>query len=199
MLLINSVGLYFSQSRASFLAAAVSLALYVSYVVLGRRRLPYAMAGLTGVVLLFVLSMPIVGVTPSGRFSLWAGSIEAFLNDPSLFGAGLITPGEYIAPYVSEPYKGQNPHNSYLVIFLRAGFIGGIAYAGIVVGSLITGVRRNQQVDVSALALAFGFGIHQMFEGYTLFQHEISSIIATLSFGFLILSDLWIETDRVSQ
>lgn len=199
MLLINSIGLYFSQSRASFLAAAVSLTLYVSYVVLGRRSLPYTMAGLVGVVSLFVLTMPIVGVNPGGRFSLWAGTIEAFLNDPSLFGAGLITPGEYIAPYVSEPYKGQNPHNSYLVIFLRSGFIGGVAYLGIVVGSLLTGVLRNQRVDVSALALAFGFGIHQTFEGYTLFQHEISSIIATLSFGFLILSGFWIETDWVPQ
>lgn len=185
---INTVGLYFSQSRACFLATAVSLALYFSYMVLGRRSLPYALSGLVGAVTLFLLLMPVIGINPSGRFILWSGAVEFISEHGSLLGEGIVAPSEYIKPYVPKPHREKAIHNSYLYTFVRAGLLGGAAYLFLIVGSLIAGVIRNQQVNVPALALAFGFAIHQMFESYSLYQNGIPAVLASLSFGFLLLS-----------
>jgi hypothetical protein len=190
---INAIGLYLSHSRACYLAAAVSLVLYFSYVVLGRRSLPYALGGLVGVVALFLILLPVIGINPSGRFTLWGGGVTYLYKNVSLLGEGIVATGDLIKPYVAKPYRGQAPHNSYLSTFIRAGLLGGAAYLFIIAGSLIVGVVRYQQVNVPALALAFGFAIHQMFESYSLFQHGILAMIASLSFGFLILSGFLTE------
>jgi hypothetical protein len=193
---INTVGLYFSQSRASFLAAAVSLALYFSYMSFGRRSLPYALAGLVGAITLFLLLLPVIGINPAGRFALWTGSIEYLAEHGTLLGEGIVGSGDLIKPYVTKPYRGQAPHNSYLSTFIRAGLLGGAVYLFLIAGSLIAGVVQYQHVDVPALALAFGFAIHQIFESYSLFQNSIPAIIASLSFGFLILSGVVTEDDQ---
>lgn len=185
---INTVGLYFSQSRACFLAAAVSLSLYFSYMILGRRSLPYALTGLVGAVALFLLLMPVIGINPSGRFTLWGGAVGYLTEHGSLLGEGIVAPSDFIASYLPKPHRGKAIHNSYLYTFIRAGLLGGAAYLFLIAGSLIAGVVRNKQVNVPALALAFGFAIHQMFESYSLFQNGIPAVLASLSFGFLILS-----------
>jgi hypothetical protein len=187
MFAISAMGTYLSYSRASFLCIALSLALYFSYVSLGRRSLPYALGILVGGFALVMLFLPELGVDPGGRFALWSGSVEAFLNNPTLFGQGIAAPGEIIAPYVEQPYSGHSPHNSYLNTFIRAGLLGGVAFLVIICGSLLSGVIRYQQVDVPALALAFGFAINQMFEAYSLFQFTMPAVLATLSFGYLIM------------
>jgi hypothetical protein len=193
---INVVGLYLSHSRASFLAAAMSLALYLSYVILGRWSLPYTLAGLVGAVTLFLLLLPVIGINPAGRFTLWAGGVTFLSEHGSLLGEGIVGSDELINPYVAEQYRGQAVHNSYLLTFIRAGLLGGAVYLFTIAGSLIAGVARNQQVDVPALALAFGFAIHQMFESYSLFQHGSPAVIASLSFGFLLLSGFSTEDDE---
>lgn len=192
---VNTVGLYFSQSRASFLAAAVSFALYFSYMILGRRSLPYALAGLVGIVTLFLLLMPMIGIDPSGRFTLWTGGVSYLAEQASLLGEGIVAPSDSIASYVPESHRGKAIHNSYISTFIRIGLLGGAAYLFLIAGSLIAGVVRNQQVDVPALALAFGFAVHQMFETYSLFQNGIAAVLASLSFGFLILSGSMTEDD----
>jgi hypothetical protein len=187
MFAISAMGTYLSYSRASLLCIAFSLALYFSYVSLGRRSLPYALGILVGGFALLMLLIPELGINPAGRFALWSGSVEAFLANPTLFGEGIVGTGEIIAPYVEQPYSGSSPHNSYLNTFIRAGLLGGVAFLVIICGSLLSGVIRYQQVDVPALALAFGFAIHQMFEAYSLFQKTLPAVLATLAFGYLIL------------
>jgi hypothetical protein len=185
---INAIGTYLSHSRASLLVAALALFLYFSYASLGRRSLPFALAALAGGFALLMLLLPVIGIDPAGRFALWSGSVEAVFDNPSIFGRGIIDPGEVIAPYVEQRYSGFSPHNSYLTIFLESGVVGGVLYLGIIVGSLVSGVIRYQQVDVPALALAFGFALHQMFEAYTLFESTLPAVIGALAFGYLILN-----------
>lgn len=184
---INAIGTYLSYSRASFLAVGFALVLYFSYVSLGRRSLPFTLAVLVGGFVLLLFLLPMIGINVTGRFALWSGGIEAILSDSTLFGQGIVDPGEAIAPYVEQPHKGKSPHNSYLTIFISVGLLGGVMYLVIVAGSLLSGVVRYQQVDVPALVLAFGFALHQMFEAYSLFGPTMKSMIAALAFGYLIM------------
>lgn len=184
---INAIGTYLSYSRASFLAVAFALTLYFSYVSLGRRSLPFTLAALAGGFVLLLFLLPVIGIDVTGRFALWSGSVEAILNESTLFGQGIVNLGETIAPYVEQVHKGKSPHNSYLNIFISVGLFGGVMYLVIIIGSLVSGVIRYQQVDVPALALAFGFALHQMFETYSLFGPTMKSMIAALAFGYLIM------------
>lgn len=198
LFVVNALGTYLSNSRASFLALGVSLLLYFVYLTFDRRSLPYAVIGLMSAVLLFVLLLPAIGISATGRFALWSGAIEAVLNDPMLLGQGIVDPAEVIAPYVDGPASGHSPHNSYLTILIRAGWLGAGAYLLIVIGSLLAGVFRYKRVDVPALVLALGFAVHQIFEAYSLFQYNIMAVTASLAFGYLILNGSLVDQDEES-
>lgn len=193
LFVINAFGTYLTNSRASYLALGTAVVLYGSYLVLGRRVLPFSVVGLIGAVFLFLLLLPALGISATGRFALWTGSIEAALDGPFLFGHGLVPVGDTIAPYVSGSSKGYSPHNSYLSILIRLGVVGFSAYLLIVVGSLLRGVFQADRVDVPALVLAFGFAVHQIFEAYTIFHHTIPAVLASLSAGYLIMNGAWVN------
>lgn len=195
LFVINALGTYLSNSRASFLAIGVSLVLYFSYIVLGRRRLPYAVIGLSVAVFLFLALLPVIGISVTGRFALWSGTIEAFLSEPTLLGQGIVSTSEVIAPYVEGPASGHSPHNSYLPLFIRIGLLGGGVYLLTFLGGLFAGAFRYERVDVPALVLTFGFAVHQVFEVYSLFQNGIMAVIASLAFGYLILNGSMINDD----
>lgn len=198
LFVVSALGTYLSNSRASFLAIGVSLLLYFVYLMFGRRSLPYAVTGLIGAVLLFLLLLPVIGISATGRFALWSGAIEAVLNEPSLLGQGIVDPGEFIEPYVEGSASGYSPHNSYLSILIRSGWLGLGVYLLIIVGSLLAGALRYKQVDVPALVLALGFAVHQIFEVYSLFQDSIMAVTASLVFGYLILNGSLIDQDEES-
>ncbi len=193
LFVINAFGTYLTNSRASYLAIGVSLLLYGIYLVLGRRSLPFAVVGLLGGVFMLLVLLPVLGISASGRFALWAGSLGATFDGPFLFGYGLVPVDDTIAPYVSGSSSGHSPHNSYLSILIRLGVVGLGAYLVIVVGSLFRGVFQPDRVDVPALALAFGFAVHQIFEAYTLYQHTIPAVLASLSVGYLIMNGAWVD------
>lgn len=191
LLILNGTALYFTQSRASLLAAAVAGALYLSYASIGRRAIPYAFVALVGLVgaLLGGIYAGVLDFSSGGRFVLWWGSVEAIAADPSLLGAGLVDTGEFIEPYVSGPHSGASPHNSYLMIFVRTGLLGGVAYLVLTAGSVLAGVFGRDSVDPATLSLAVGFALHQLFEIYSIYQTLMPSVIAALAFGYLIVDD----------
>ncbi|UPM43636.1 O-antigen ligase family protein [Halocatena salina] len=196
---INAFGTYLTNSRASYLAIGTALVLYCAYLVLGRRALPFAVVGLIGSVVLFLFLLPTLGISSSGRFALWAGSIEATFDGPFLFGHGLVAVDDTIEPYVAGPASGHSPHNSYLSILIRIGVVGLGAYLLIVVGSLFRGVFQASRVDVPALVLAFGFAAHQIFEAYTIFHHTIPAVLASLSAGYLIMNGAWVDVAEADE
>lgn len=191
LLVLNGVALYFTQSRGSMLAAAVGCALYLSYVVGGRRAVPYAFTGVVGVVcaLLVGIHTGALAFSSGGRFALWWGGIQAIAANPSLLGAGLVDSGAFIDPYVGSPYNGASPHNSYLMIAIRTGLLGGVAYLVLTAGSVLAGAFDADRVDPAALSLAVAFGLNQMFEIYSLYQTLMPSVLAALAFGYLIVDD----------
>lgn len=193
--IINAIGLYLAHSRAAFLAVGVSGALYGAYLIAGRQSIPYTTAGLVGLVGLFIILMPVLGINPSGRFSLWSASITYLSENLSLLGAGITKPhpGELIKPFVEKGFKGQAPHNSYLAVMIKTGLVGAIAYISIIGGAILSGVIRYKEVNVAALAIALGFTVHLWFETYPLFHNQTSSVFAALMFGYLIVNGVMEE------
>ena len=118
--------------------------------------------------------------------------MAAVIDEPSLIGAGLVDPGEFIAPY--QGGASFSPHNSFLTIAIRVGILGGIAYILLIGSSLLSGLLEILDVDRSpnlgVLALATGFTAHQQFEAYTLFNWNSSTVLAVFVFGFLVFGTL---------
>lgn len=187
--LLNTVGLFLSKTRSGYLALTVATIIYLAYIWQGRASVPFVTLFLIGFVALFLSSiyLNVLPINPSNRFELWQASVMAISDNPSLLGAGIVDTSELIAPYAEEPARGYFPHNSYLQIFLRSGLLGGTVYLAIVGGSILQGLVRYLHVDVSILALAVGYAVHQLFETYTMFNFSVYAMPATLVFGYLIL------------
>lgn len=185
-LVITSLGVYLSNSRASMLATAIAIGGYV-LVATSRRLVPVTVIGIGIFVPLFLalIYLQVLPIDPAHRFTLWQAGIEATRHDSGLFGQGLVGTGAAIEPYLE---SGGSVHSSYLSMFIRAGLLGGLAYCVLVLGPLIHGVIGYRRVDVGMLALATGFAIHQLFEGYTLFQLGPGAIFGTLAVGYVIAS-----------
>ncbi len=198
LFVLNGFGTFLTNSRASFLAVGVSLALYLAYLLFGRRVLPFAVVGLLGTILASVFVLPMIGITLSGRLALWEAGLKAFGDGNTLFGRPWYW-GEsqgvsaMIEPYLSS-HAGKSIHNSYLEILLETGVVGLGGYLVLVIGPLFRGVVQRATVDVPSLVLALGFGANQLFESYTLFHNNILSALAALSVGYIIMNGAWMDT-----
>ncbi|WP_312854249.1 O-antigen ligase family protein [Natronococcus sp. JC468] len=184
---VCGLGLFLSNARAAMLAAAVAVGIYGTSVAVGRRAVPIAVVGSVLAVAGVLAGMAVgaVDVTASGRFELWAASLRAIVDGPLLFGHGSGPPSVAIEPYLAGD-AAPTPHNSYLAVFVQTGLVGGLAYVGLVAGSVATATLDYRRVDVAMLALAVGWAIHQFFESYTLFDWSIGAVLATAAIGYLL-------------
>lgn len=186
-LIITTVGLYLSNSRASIGAAIIAITLY-GIIIMNRRFAPVAIlcAGAGVTAFLGVVSASILPVDPANRFVLWQAGFDMIQAEGSLFGEGLISTRDAIEPYLDG--NGGAVHNSYLSIFIRTGFFGGLAYLVLTLGPICHGMIRYTRVNIGMLALASSFAIHQLFEGYTLYQFGPGSVLGALTVGYVIKS-----------
>lgn len=191
---INAIGLAVSYGRALWVTTPMAVGVYFAYAVFGRQIVPIAVVAgfsylLGGIAAVQSGILPLPEGTPT-RVLRWYPAIEAILDSPSLLGEGLIDPGLYIAPY--QGGAEYSPHNSYLTMTIRAGLLGGLAYVVLIVTSLLAGLRATQAEEtnipasVGLLALGVGYTAHQLFEAYTLFNWNSSTVVAVLVFGFLV-------------
>jgi hypothetical protein len=189
LLVLNGTTLYFTNSRASMLAAAVAIGVYLA-AALDRRLLPFigiwtAVAVPAFLVGIYVGLLPI---DPANRFELWRAGVEAIRTEGSLIGQGIVSTRDAIDSFLAEDAGGFTVHNSYLSMFIRVGLLGGFAYLVLVLGPLVHGLLRYDRVNVAMFALAVGFAVHQLFEGYTLYQFGPGSIVGALALGYVISS-----------
>lgn len=190
LLVVNAVGLAVSFGRALWVLAVPVLGIYLAYARLGRRAIPAAVVGgacylVGGILAVYVaVSTGLLASDPSDRFHLWAASLRAILDRPALFGEGVVSPAVHILEY-RDADAAVSPHNSYLSVWIRTGIVGGLAYAGLVVASLVDGTWRYRDVDVAVLAVALLFAAHQVFEAYTMLWWTTGSVFASLAIGFL--------------
>jgi hypothetical protein len=187
---LNLVGLYLSNSRSSWLAAAVAVTIYACYALVDWRGVPVAVVGIGIAIPAFLVGiyLSIIPIDPANRFDLWRASLSAIRDNPTVAGQGIVSTSEVIAPYVPDGIGQPSPHNSYLSIWIRTGLLGVAAYTLLVFGSILHGLVKVRTVDVAALALACGFAVSQFFEAYTLYHNGPGSIIGALAFGYLIVS-----------
>lgn len=186
---VLAFGFYLSNSRASILAAAVAITVY-TLAGTDRGLLPGAVLGVAiGVpVFLLLLYLSVLPIDSAHRFELWRASIEAIRADGTLLGHGLVSTRDVIEPYRPDGIGSYSSHNSYLSIFIRTGLLGGFAYLLIVIGPIVSGVLQCDRVNVGMLSIAVGFAVHQLFEGYTLYQFGPGSVLGALAIGYVIAS-----------
>ncbi|AGB39026.1 O-antigen ligase family protein [Natronococcus occultus] len=184
---ICAVGVFLSNARAAMLASVVVLTIYVAYALGGRLAAPVAsVAALFGVAgLLVAMYLDIIGITTSGRFELWSASLSAVRDGPLLFGHGSGPANLVIEPYL-EGETAPLPHNAYLTVLLQTGLVGGIAYLGVVGGSIVAGMLDFERADGAMLAFTVGWAVHKFFESYTLFEWSIGAVLASLTIGYLL-------------
>jgi hypothetical protein len=94
-----------------------------------------------------------------------------------------------IEPYFSESgIQSLSSQNSYLRLFVSTGVVGGFAYCYLVIRSLFTGVQKliEERVPVEFLLLAVAIAVLQLFENFSLFGINQSSLLASLVFGYLL-------------
>ncbi|MCL7417874.1 MAG: O-antigen ligase family protein [Halalkalicoccus sp.] len=186
---ILAFGLFLSNSRASMLATAIGIGVYTLSTT-DRRLLPVVSVAIAVAVPVFLglLYYSILPIDPANRFVLWRAGLEAAYRDSGPLGQGIVGTREAIAPYLPDGADGYTSHNSYLSIAIRTGLVGGIAYCVLVLGPLVHGAVRYERVNAGMLALAVGFAVHQLFEGYTLFQFGPGSVLGALAVGYTIAS-----------
>ncbi|APX98386.1 O-antigen ligase family protein [Natronorubrum daqingense] len=187
---ICGLGLFLSNARAAMLAAAVALVIYVSYAVGGRRVVPVVVAstllGLFG--LIAGMYVDFIGISATNRFELWSASVSAIRDGPLLFGYGSGSESAVIEPYLAGD-GAPTPHNSYLSVIIQTGLVGGLAYVGLVAGSIVAGAIDYENVNVAILAFATGWAVHQFFESYTMFDWSLGAVLAALTLGYLLVDD----------
>ena len=189
LLLVNGLGLYLSHSRASMLAAGAASIAYLAYVGFGREVVPRAVAATVAliVVALAAIAAGVLAIGSGGRFVLWSAGLEAFLRAPTLLGEGIVETGSVIEPYVTDPGRqGHAVHNSYLATAIRAGLVGAAAHLVLAVGSVVHALTADRAVRVAPIALGVGFALHLLFETYTLYQHDLGAVLASLAVGYVI-------------
>jgi O-antigen ligase len=185
---VCGLGVFLSNARAAMLASAVAAAIYGVYVVGGRLTVPpMAVVSVVGVLgLVVAMYSDVVDISSSGRFELWRASLGAIRDGPWLVGYGSGPAAPIIEPYLPDGASGS-PHNAYLEVVLQTGVLGGIAYVGLVAGSIVNGLINYRNVNVAVLALAIGWAVHQGFESYTMFRWSLGPALATLAFGYLVV------------
>lgn len=102
---------------------------------------------------------------PEGRFGGQAKAVDVLLDNPLGIGAQAFVPR----------YHGENPHNVYLITFLKAGWVGGFLYALLVLFTLLFG---------------FGYAIKRTAHQH-LFQVAYAGFVALAVIGLFIDTDHW--------
>lgn len=195
LLTIGVLGLLLSVSRSSWIAVIVAIAIYAAYTRGGRTPLLITLcllpiATISVIVLVVVLNNFGYHVTFTGRVPLWSATVQAIVQRP-LFGYGLGSTTEIIAPFVEDPQLvGNNTHNAYLRMALHLGVLGGIAYL-VLLGWAFFEHLRNHRVDIAFVAIAGGSLIVQLFEAETMYQITSFTVVMTIVFGYLVAGQSW--------
>jgi hypothetical protein len=184
------LGVLLSNARASMLAAAVAVVVYTGYVLggryLGALTLVSTVFGVFAV--LVGMAVGLLDISSANRFTLWSASLQAIRDGSLLIGHGGGPAGVVIEPYLATD-AAPSPHNSYLSVMIQTGLIGGLAYLGLLGGSIVAGMVDTGELDAAMLAFVTGWAIHQMFESYTMFHWSLGSVLVTLSVGYLLFRE----------
>lgn len=189
--LVNGTGLFLTESRAGYLGAVIGVAFFIFLIATNVRWTRtavwgYSLASATGVAIFAdVIPRPIfIAPTDFGnRPGIWEGAIQAIVN--SWFGYGTRPPKTLIEPYLIPQLAGVGIHSAYLRMFLSTGFLGGIAYIFLILYSILSAIQKNASTeDYIVFTVAIAIATKEIFEGNTIFGLSMSSILASITFGY---------------
>lgn len=194
---INSVGVYFTQSRAAILSLAVATMLFIIYHLTNIRYLAIStiLGGISAILALSIkfklVSGPsiIQNIDLNHRTELWTAAYSAWITKP-LFGWGIGNVPDSMIPYIrTSILRGYGPHNSYIRIFAASGIVGGITYLYINLKPLW---NRLQTATTSENFIEYSMVISvlviQVFEGNSIFGISAFSVISAIILGYAQLS-----------
>ncbi|WP_330632553.1 O-antigen ligase family protein [Halocatena halophila] len=187
---INGIGLWLCHARSTLLAGAIGVGIYAIYRLKGPQIVqvgiiagfPFAIGGFLMAFFKFG-PQPISTINLTGRRQIWMAAGEAILDRP-LIGWGPIALQPVIEQYISG-FKVKPPHNSFLLMTMRTGIIGGIAYAGFIGLSLLSNLRSlSISGSIVGLSMAISLTVVMLFQNFVLFGLNASNIIASVAIGY---------------
>lgn len=188
LVILNGVGLLFTNYRTGWIAFIIVLSLYTVYFIFGREM--YAIAAASGLTAFAVVLLMIFNLLPgpvwltelslNGRRLLWQNTVTAIGRSPLVgFGFGNYT--EVVS----------NPHNSYLRMFLALGIGGGLIYVAIVLQTLLQSTREAIDWDTLGISLfLIGFFFVQMMNSLTFIGISFHSAFISIMIGYHIRNNV---------
>jgi len=190
---MNLLGVYLSSSRGGMTGTAIGLAIYWLYLRHGEQgvRLAVLASALgTGYVLGAIFGLfpaPEIITRTSRRLSSWYGAVNIIKANP-LFGIGFEGQPAKMEYFIPERQK-TGVQNSYLRVAVATGVVGGISYVAFVLRSLLSALfdhDSREKAIVTAFAIALAF--LQIFEAFTIFGTNRTSVVASIVFGYIVQS-----------
>ncbi|WP_170938298.1 O-antigen ligase [Halorubrum sp. Hd13] len=184
ILVLNLLGLAFSNYRTGWIALLAALAIYVVYTKLGREFMTLAViSGFSSLLIAFLMMFNVfpgpeflTEVSLNNRRELWTTSILALQERP-FFGYNFTGVVDIVG----------NPHNSYLRMFSAFGLFGGCLYSILSLGIPISATRQattDSQVILAMLLVSFVFV--QIFNSLSFVGVAMRSSIIALLMGYSI-------------
>lgn len=210
LLLLNGLGLYLTQSRATIAATVLGVSVIVAFHSLNRYG--FYLFTIVGGVVGLVAAPIVLGIIPgpsfiptpdlSGRIELWHAAVEAFHQRP-LVGYGAGNTIEPLREHVVSRLAGTATHNSYVRMFVTTGIFGGTAYVGLVLYVLFRQlVNLQSKASVAIAGLLVATMVDQFFLSFTIFGISSPSVIASLVIGYslkntgIVNSSLYTRTQQ---
>ncbi len=193
LFIINSSGVYFSQSRAAILALIAGVTVVGIYCIAGQETLHITTyLGLVSAPTIVLIKFGIIpgpeliqSIDFNNRVELWTAAYHAFLDRP-LIGWGIGNVPDAMRPYLAPSFlKGMGPHTSYIRMFAATGIIGGVLYLYIHLRSIsciVPNIKDNSDATEYALVIA-GMVIHT-FSGISIFGLAITSVVPAIILGY---------------
>lgn len=187
---INLLGAYLSGSRTALAVSLVVGVIAAVYYTLGPRiAWITALGTCTSVVYFLALNFELAPGPEAlqadlrNRKYLWRATVQATEARPVLgFGAG--RQSEFIKPFLSSGKEIHPPHNSYLRMFLTTGLLGGLTYIVLTGHVFARSLNRSPQPVLTCVVTAII--LHQIFAGFSIFGLAFNSVIAAVSFGYVL-------------
>ncbi|MDB2253509.1 O-antigen ligase family protein [Halorubrum ezzemoulense] len=184
ILVLNLLGLAFSNYRTGWIALLAALAIYVVHTKLGREFMTLAViSGFSSLLIAFLMMFNVfpgpeflTEVSLNNRRELWTTSILSLQERP-LFGYNFTGVVDIVG----------NPHNSYLRMFSAFGLFGGCLYSILSLGIPISATRQtttDSQVILAMLLVSFVFV--QIFNSLSFVGVAMRSSIIALLMGYFI-------------
>lgn len=123
------------------------------------------------------------GLTAHMRYVAWRGAFGAIRDSHLVWGAGFQT-AEFFSQYTLDG-RAVGAHNSFLLVFSRAG-IAAFALYLVLIGGPIARALREHTVDRLLLALIVALGVNIFFESYSFWSTGIHGVLLGVVFGYLI-------------